>query len=369
MKRRTMLRLIVSLMLIAAFVMGATIIESNNSSEPMAWLSAQQHREVLWVVDAFALLTLLPVFGFASAQNRLAHKAEEISEGRVEHQKQLEKTLYNAGHMDRLNAEQTEELVVLEQTVADLKAQLANLQAEVGPRQPMPEQEPRSFAEQAFAALSGQVEANNRQMEAVNLAMQYQRAEMKNLRQGLRAIQRPHDIFDIARLTPSELTALEAEEPLRMLGHGDPNVQTANHFKDNAELEENEELEVIRQGEALEENRELEETVFFAPTMNAQSTLISPMAAFSFTSELTDDMNSKYPGSEENIVEANIVEENIVEDTAREESTSENKIEEINTEEINTEENKLESKPQQGNIRTAAEKAEKKLERGWRLRL
>lgn len=310
-----MLRLIVSLVLIAAFVVGATIIESNNSREPMAWLAAQQHVELLWIVDAFALLTLLPVFGFITVQNRLARKSEEISEGRAAHQDQLEKMLYSAEHMDRFNAEQSEQIIILEQTVTDLKAQVTTMHLEAQARQQLLQTETYHLAEKAYAALSGQVEANTRQMEAVNLAMQYQRAEIKQLRQGFRAVQRPHEILDIARLTPSELIALEADEPQRLLGHSESGEQIA-------------------------------ETVFFAPTINAQTTFISPMAAFYLAPEFTDNLEA--------------------EDSDREyqsdENSKENSLEESNS----LEENNEEITRQHEKIQT---EAEKKVETAWKLRL
>ena len=263
MKQRILLRLIVSLVLIATFVLGATVLEVNNSLEPMVWLAAQQHTPLLWEVDAFALLTLLPVFGFASAQKRLSRRPDEISSGREAHQNQLEQMIRNTDQMDRLNAEQADHITSLEQTVAALQTQLATQEAEALTRRQALETELRQLSEQAFLATRGQVEANTRQMEAVNLAMQYQRADIKQLRQGVRSLQRTQNFMGTAHLTPLELAALEGD--------------TTPHLLENTISAE-----------------QSEELGFLVSTVNAQSTFISPLTAFAVAA---DFLNIPEPGN------------------------------------------------------------------------
>ncbi len=293
MKRRTLLRLIVSLLLIAAFVIGATIVEANNSLNPTAWFWAQRQLSVLWVVDAFALLALVPVCGFASAQNRLYRRAEETARARDEHQAQLERMRLNVESADRRSKEQIDLITTLQDTLAALTARLETMETDGQARQQALEAEARRLAEQAFDALNGQVEANTRQMEAVNLAMQYQRAEIKQLRQGVRVVQRHQELFHVAQLTPAELAAIENitefETPQiegqsavkSIAGAGEGDSVDLPQATNNTPLVES----IAAAGEGEESDASLVSTGagepgFFAPTMNGQATFVSAPTAY-----------------------------------------------------------------------------------------
>lgn len=269
MKRRTLLRLIVSLLLIAAFVIGATIVEANNSFNPAAWFWAQRQLSVLWVVDAFALLALVPVCGFANAQNRLYRRAEETARARDEHQAQLERMRLNVESADRRSAEQIDLITTLQDTLAALTARLETMETGGQARQQALEAEAQRLAEQAFDALNGQVEANTRQMEAVNLAMQYQRAEIKQLRQGVRLIQRHQDLVHLAQLTPAELAAIEDVTEFEA-----PQIEAPPRVKSIAGVGEGGEPDasLLSAGAG--------EPGFFAPTMNGQATFVSAPTAY-----------------------------------------------------------------------------------------
>lgn len=291
MKRRTLLRLIVSALLIAAFVIGATIVEASNSLNPQAWYWAQRQLPLLWIVDAFALAALVPVCGFAAAQNRLHRRAEETARSRDEHQAQLERMIRGAEHAHQTNAEQADTIAALQNTLARLSAKLETVEANGQARQQALETEARRLAEQAFAAVNGQVEANTRQMEAVNLAMQYQRAEIKQLRQGVRVIQRHHDVFHVAQLTPDELAAIEGVENFESMKY-----ITDASASDRARDEAQSDLKSIEgaggedDAEPLRLSSGAGEPGFFAPTMNGQATFVSSPTAFTVAAPLEDSV-------------------------------------------------------------------------------
>ena len=285
MKRRALLRLIVSLLLIAAFVIGATIVESSGSLAPQAWYWAQRQLPLLWIVDAFALAALVPVCGVWDAQNRLHRRTEETARSRDEHQAQLERMIHHAERADQTNAEQAETIAALQNTLAQLSAKLETMQTDGQARQQALEAEAQRLAEQAFASVNGQVEANTRQMEAVNLAMQYQRAEIKQLRQGMRVIQRHHDVFHVAQLTPDEMAAIEGDEPLenrRLIADADANNRARIEAQSEAidPIKSIEGVNGVDGAEPLLLGAGANEPGFFAPTMNGQATYVSVPTAF-----------------------------------------------------------------------------------------
>jgi hypothetical protein len=212
MKSRALLPLFVSLLLIAAFVIGATIIESSYNLNLVAWMWAQRQLPMLWVVDTFAILALVPVFKSAAAQKHQAGKSEEMAQMQDAHLDQIEQMLHNAVKSEQDNARQAEQISVLQQTVKELSAKLESMKTDAVIRHQALEEEALRIAAQAFSALMDRVEANARQMEAVNLAVQYQRAEIKQLRQGVRILQHKQESTEIARLTPAEIAAIAGEE-------------------------------------------------------------------------------------------------------------------------------------------------------------
>jgi hypothetical protein len=252
MKRSTAFLLLLGIGLVVGLVVYATtaVVGGNGSAE--AWLAAHRQTPALWALDGVAGYTVLLTLSYGGQGLRLGVRNAQIERLQGEHRVQLEAMLTNTEKADELNVAladqianqeeqvktqeeqlktqgeqlkaqdaqiktQEEQIHMQEQTISSLAAQTAALQQEVAvrqneidARQKAFENEARRLAEQALHALSGQVDAQSRQLEAVNLALQYHRAELHQLRTGLRAIQAMPEPTRLARLTPAELAAIEA---------------------------------------------------------------------------------------------------------------------------------------------------------------
>ena len=327
MKPSILLRLIVSLVIVAAFVLGATYALASNSLNPTALWWAQRQLPVLWMVDGFALLALLPVFGSAILQTRLSRRTEELAAARNEHQTQMEDMVQHTNKTERINLNQAKSVEALEATVAALNARLDALDAANQARQEgldaankahqeRMEAEMRKMAVDAFAALANEVQANTRQMDAVSLAMQYQRAEIKQLRQNARATPRSQEPAEIARLTPYELAALRGEDSPLLLedgeeekekrrkgeeeteeGTGNREQGTAGNaergmMNDEYNAESNSSLSTQHSSfspSLIPNTQHLTPSIgFFEPTMNAQTTFVSPTTAFEIAPPISE---------------------------------------------------------------------------------
>ena len=137
-------------------------------------------------------------------------------------------------------------------------------------------------------------------MEAVSLAMQYQRAEIKQLRQSVRPAQHPYELSDIARLTPYELAALEGDTPPLLLEDG---------------AEEKKRKEEDKTGEIRERRKFLlppsafllakPSADLFAQTINAQTTFVSPATEYDIAfPEEEDSEEAELPAAASNPAEA-----------------------------------------------------------------
>ena len=293
MKPSTILRLIISVVVAVAFVLGATFAEASNSLNPTALWWAQRQLPLLWMVDGFALLALLPVFGSAILQTRLARKSEEIAQLRNGHETQMEDMIQHSEEVERINIQQSKSLEALEATVEALSVRLNAMDADNKAHQANMEAEARRLAVDAFTALAGEVQANTRQMEAVSLAMQYQRAEIQQLRQNVRATQRPQEISEIARLTPYELAALEGDAPPLLLEDGEEEKEKRRRGEEESLSTINYPLSTdssfILHPSSLSEHptpntqHPTPPLGFFEPTMNAGTTFVSPVTEFEIT--------------------------------------------------------------------------------------
>jgi len=171
MKKRTLLFLLLGLVVAVVLIAAATALETGNSSNLQVWLRAHAHTPLLWMLDGCSVIIFLGIGLLGVAFNGFQEQARQESD---DYAQQLDQLL-----------ERTEELAKLNDEYA---RRIADLEEAGEARQESFQSEARRLTEQAFHALSGQVDANARQLDAVNMAMQYQRAELKELRANLRAV-------------------------------------------------------------------------------------------------------------------------------------------------------------------------------------
>ncbi|HLK55079.1 MAG TPA: hypothetical protein VKU00_00855 [Chthonomonadaceae bacterium] len=183
-----MLYILVGLLVALSLVGGATAVQTGNSRESHIWLEAQRHTPLLWMVDGCALAIFLGIGLFGAAFAGFQEQTQQLSE---EHGLQLNKLIERTEELTQLNAEYAE--------------RITGLEAEASAREEVFEDEVRRLTQQTLHALEGQVEANARQLDAVNLAMQYQRAELRELRQSFRNTDLSLPPAQIAGALPAEI--------------------------------------------------------------------------------------------------------------------------------------------------------------------
>lgn len=295
MKQRTAIHFILSFAVAVMLVVCGTAFQTNYSGNPQEWLTAHQRTPLLWLVDFTALYTLVLMATLARAHRRVYRQAEEIYVLREEHNNQLGAIIARASEVEEINDQQTEKLEQLE--------------AEAQSRQEAFEEEARRLIEQMFRSLQGQVESHSRQLDAVNLALQYQRAELSELRHHLRGGAAIQENPALERLSPAEVSAitrsfpsppvLESAEKGLPPGEGETSLNTAPspettpalaviETTDNVDSEEKEAAVETQAAEAAvrldaaERTHKLDEkdVAIFDPTLNARSTLVMDTAEF-----------------------------------------------------------------------------------------
>lgn len=195
MKPRYTFYIVLSVLFALFFVGCATALQTRYSSYPADWLHAHRVYPVMWLIDLCALYTLA-LSGYAIRYQRLVQlQSREMLRLREEHLQQLDELTAQAEELEKTNAAYAEQATSLNE---EKKALQSTFEAEA-----------RRLTEQAFRALQGQVDANTRQMEAINLALQYHRGELKELRHNLRHVHPSSEAF--ARLTaaPDSLVGKE----------------------------------------------------------------------------------------------------------------------------------------------------------------
>ncbi len=167
MRNRTFLFLILGLALAGGLVGGATALELSNSKTHVSWIHAQQSTPLLWIVDGCALLILIGsgIYGAAvSGPSKSMY---------YENERQLAALSLTVEELSDTNIEYASRVRALEDAGDNWHTGF--------------EAEASRLTEQAFLALSDNIEANAKQLEAINLALRYQRAEAKALRAALKS--------------------------------------------------------------------------------------------------------------------------------------------------------------------------------------
>lgn len=169
MRIRPLISFVIGLLLALALVGTATALQAHNSSDLQAWLQVQRHDRLLWMLDGCAVLILLGTTLLGATYSRFQEQLRTQSE---ENARRLAQLAERTEELFRLNGEHAERIGDLETSGADWHAGF--------------EAEARRLTEQAFLALNDHVDMHTRQLEAIHLAMRYQRAEIKNVRGALR---------------------------------------------------------------------------------------------------------------------------------------------------------------------------------------
>lgn len=274
MKQRNALHLILSFAVAVMLIICGTAFETRYSSDPAVWLKAHSRTPLLWLIDFTAVYTLILMTTIARARRRIYSQAEELYILRAEHNNQLGATLAHTNELEALHEQQAERIEALER--------------EALTQQNSFETEARHLVEQMFHSLQNQVEAHGRQLDAVNMALQYQRAELSELRHQVRGNLPASSLSPNTHLTSAEVAALNASLPalaappaangtLRAF----PTGVTGVDLDSVVVVETNNSAEPGTENTAVALRHSAEnEAAVFDPTVNAESTYVLNTAEF-----------------------------------------------------------------------------------------
>ena len=176
MRNRTLLYCLVGFILAAVLIVASTNFAAGNRHTSQAWVLAQQKTPLLWMVDGCALIILMGSWLLGVAISGLQESSRSQSDTNARHIEVLTHTIQD----------------LFEQN-SDYASRLEALEEDGNAWHEGFDEEARRLTEQAFLALSDNIESNALQLEAVNLALRYQRAEMQSVRTAFKtgALQPP----------------------------------------------------------------------------------------------------------------------------------------------------------------------------------
>jgi DNA repair exonuclease SbcCD ATPase subunit len=145
---------------------------------------------VLWVVDVCAMGVVAGSWWAAAVLN---HFQSFVDHQARQHAEQLDDMIERTNEIERVNDAHIERIERLEAELArqyrDLSDQISTLEAAADARRKVFETETRRISEHAYRLFQSQLENNASQLEAVHVAIQYQRAELRRLRTEIRELQ------------------------------------------------------------------------------------------------------------------------------------------------------------------------------------
>lgn len=191
MRIRTLLHFITGTLLAGIIIFVGTALQAKGDLTLSAFLAAQKATPALWALDICAIGFIGIALGYSAMMNHFHNYIEEV---RVQHQDQLDTMIERTVELEEANAEYADRIERLEAEMLrqskDYHDQITTLEVAADARQALFVSENRRATEIAYRSFQGQLEANIRQLEAVNSSLHYQRSELRKLRHDVRDLQR-----------------------------------------------------------------------------------------------------------------------------------------------------------------------------------
>lgn len=268
MKNRAAIHFLLSATMAVMLIVCATAFQTNYSTRPEDWIEAQR-QPILWLVDFTAVYTLILMAALSRTQQLAFRSEDEKHTLRQEHQNQLESLIVQAADLEEKNVGQEERIEELKGERAATHSEAAQAVATAS----------NLLTEAGFRTLQAQIEAQARQLEAVNMALQYHRVELSQLRHGLRAIAPNGEIPPMSALPLPELPHLIGKAAIAPVLAID--APATPEFSSDSSAEDKGESEVAPAETAPEPHLPTEERKpFFDPTVNARSTIVHETTDF-----------------------------------------------------------------------------------------
>ena len=180
MNKRTVLYLVVGFLVASVLIVFASNLQAGSGSSLMEMLNAQRRTPLLWVVDACALGLLGAVGWYAVLLNQFQKVTNHQAQQHIE---QLDDMIERANDLERVNEDYSDRIerleVELHRQTRDLTARLPPLEAASDARRGMIEAETHHLPGASLDNFLTSLDANTRQVEAMNMAVQFKRGEIR----------------------------------------------------------------------------------------------------------------------------------------------------------------------------------------------
>lgn len=196
------------------------------------WLKLQRDLPLLWLVDFCAVYTFVLLTAAIVGWDKSSLRLQELIALREENNAQWEAVSTQSEGLDRERDDLLRKVAELEQR------QEQSLAAQEG--------EARLMTEHAFRAVQGQIEAQGRQLEAVNMALQHHRAEISQLRQITKGAPAPNSVeahfaepepeYAAVAAAPLPRSLSERRETLAIQPAHDPDAVNSNAQRSTIEI-------------------------------------------------------------------------------------------------------------------------------------
>ena len=180
----------------------AAWLQAGNSGAA-GWLHAHITTPALWIVDGLSLLVAIAFVYIGALRISLGNQMKEVRRIREEHTGQLDALITQSESLEVQNSALDAQCVENARQIAEMEEQARTRNAEF-------DRETRRLTEQVLTAVRSQTEANAQQLQAVNMALRYQRSELRQMRHGLNEVKAVTGPAQIARLSPAEFAAINS---------------------------------------------------------------------------------------------------------------------------------------------------------------
>lgn len=209
MKPRTALHVLVGTLVAVALIFFASNLQAGSGSSLAQMAYAQRRTPTLWIVDACAVAFLACVWWIAVL---IDHFQTFVDHQSRQHYEQLDDMIERTTQLEQVNDSYCDRIERLEAELArqfrDLVDQISTLEAAADARRRVFEMETRRISEHAYRLFEAQLQRNTSQVEAVQIALQFQRSELRRLRQDIRQLRLNADPQQIALPDSTELPAI-----------------------------------------------------------------------------------------------------------------------------------------------------------------
>lgn len=206
MRLRTTLYVVIGTLVAASLVFFSSSLVAGPATGLSGMIAAQRQMPVLWLWDVVALGIVAMMWWLAVISDHFQGFADHQA---AQHQEQLDEMIGRTLELEQNNDSYADQIESLEAEIrrrfSDLADQIAALENVAESRRTVFEMEARRIAETANRALQTQVDSNTDKVDAVTASLQFQRGELRRLRQQVHELQLAMPGLEALRLSPPKI--------------------------------------------------------------------------------------------------------------------------------------------------------------------